>query len=293
MSRVGPITPVRVAAVVLDGFAQGVFAFAVLLVAELIAAGADGRAVLGAPLPALASYYLLAGAFLGAAIGVAAGLIARVVPLRPARLSGVVLAVGCGWLFAFRATPVRDLAEFQPRVAAVIIAGAVALIGGYVWARRPARYRSSQRRALRFARVVAAALACGITTLWIPFRHDRLPVRAEPCPDAPNVVVVLVDALRPDRLSSFGYERPTSPFIDSLASQGTAFINAYSHATARSLRCRHSSRHSIRPMRAPSSGGTGRHRFRIRRRRWRRCVAAPGIPRWLPSPTRISSAPLV
>ncbi len=45
---------------------------------------------------------------------------------------------------------------------------------------------------------------------------------------APNVIVIVVDTLRADHLSSYGYERDTSPFMDSLAAQGVRFENAIS-----------------------------------------------------------------
>jgi len=45
-------------------------------------------------------------------------------------------------------------------------------------------------------------------------------------PDAPNVLVIVVDTLRADHLSSYGYSRPTSPNIDHLARDGVLFENA-------------------------------------------------------------------
>jgi hypothetical protein len=42
----------------------------------------------------------------------------------------------------------------------------------------------------------------------------------------PNVIVIVVDTLRADHLSSYGYERDTSPFIDRLAVEGVRFENA-------------------------------------------------------------------
>lgn len=39
----------------------------------------------------------------------------------------------------------------------------------------------------------------------------------------PNVIIILVDALRPDHLSCYGYSLPTSPNIDKLADQGVLF----------------------------------------------------------------------
>jgi len=47
-------------------------------------------------------------------------------------------------------------------------------------------------------------------------------------PARPDVVLVSIDTLRADHLSSYGYSRPTSPFLDRLAAEGTRFANARS-----------------------------------------------------------------
>jgi arylsulfatase A-like enzyme len=47
---------------------------------------------------------------------------------------------------------------------------------------------------------------------------------------SPNIVLIVVDALRPDHLGCYGYERPTSPFLDGLAARSIVFDNAISHA---------------------------------------------------------------
>ncbi|MEI6810311.1 MAG: sulfatase [bacterium] len=61
----------------------------------------------------------------------------------------------------------------------------------------------------------------------------------------PNVVIITIDALRPDHLSCYGYGRTTSPFIDSLAAKGTVFSNCHAVAcwTAPSLASMFTSRH--------------------------------------------------
>jgi len=46
-----------------------------------------------------------------------------------------------------------------------------------------------------------------------------------------NVILIVIDALRPDHLGFYGYERQTSPHIDALAQEGTVFKNCYSQAT--------------------------------------------------------------
>jgi arylsulfatase A-like enzyme len=53
----------------------------------------------------------------------------------------------------------------------------------------------------------------------------KLPAAA---PASPNVLVIVVDTLRADHVSSYGYARPTTPEIDALAKQGTLFENAIS-----------------------------------------------------------------
>src|SRR5262249_26559199 len=53
----------------------------------------------------------------------------------------------------------------------------------------------------------------------------KLPMAAA---NSPNVLVIVVDTLRPDHLSAYGYEHPTSPNIDALAREGVLFENAIS-----------------------------------------------------------------
>ncbi len=62
---------------------------------------------------------------------------------------------------------------------------------------------------------------------WLQERNAvaQLPAAA---PDAPNVLVIVVDTLRADHVSSYGYARPTSPNFDRMAQQGVRFQNAIS-----------------------------------------------------------------
>ena len=46
-----------------------------------------------------------------------------------------------------------------------------------------------------------------------------------------NVLFVLIDTLRAERLSSYGYHRPTSPVIDLLAAQGVRFAHHLSQSS--------------------------------------------------------------
>ena len=49
--------------------------------------------------------------------------------------------------------------------------------------------------------------------------------------EQPNVVLISVDMLRPDHLSCYGYERPTSPNIDRLASEGVLYENHFASSS--------------------------------------------------------------
>jgi arylsulfatase A-like enzyme len=86
---------------------------------------------------------------------------------------------------------------------------------------------------------VAAAVAAIATACARP---------PEPKPQQPlNVVVVLVDTLRADHMSTYGYERPTTPFIDRFSTEGIVFDWAWSQAS-----CTFPSVNSILTSRYPS-----------------------------------------
>ena len=45
-----------------------------------------------------------------------------------------------------------------------------------------------------------------------------------------NVILIILDALRPDHLSCYGYTKETSPNIDQLAKEGVIFANTFSQS---------------------------------------------------------------
>lgn len=50
-------------------------------------------------------------------------------------------------------------------------------------------------------------------------------------PGPPDVVLILIDALRRDHVGTYGYELPTTPTIDRLGAGGVVFENAWSQAS--------------------------------------------------------------
>ena len=51
-------------------------------------------------------------------------------------------------------------------------------------------------------------------------------------PRKPNVLLIVVDTLRADHCSAYGYDRPTTPRMEQLAAQGVRFETAYSPAAS-------------------------------------------------------------
>src|SRR5688572_22624489 len=68
----------------------------------------------------------------------------------------------------------------------------------------------------------AAALACVLAASAACARPPASTARR------PNVVIVLLDAVRADHLPVYGYPRDTAPFLTTLAARGTVFDRAYS-----------------------------------------------------------------
>jgi arylsulfatase A-like enzyme len=84
------------------------------------------------------------------------------------------------------------------------------------------------RRSLPWLAMSTLLVLVGIQSgLWL---QERIAIAKLPAtsPDAPNVLVIVVDTLRADHLSSYGYALLTSPNIDHIAKQGVLFENAFS-----------------------------------------------------------------
>lgn len=64
-------------------------------------------------------------------------------------------------------------------------------------------------------------------------------------PEQPNIILVVADALRRDHLGLYGYDRPTTPFLDSLADEAIVVEDAWSSApeTLHSISSLFTSRH--------------------------------------------------
>jgi arylsulfatase A-like enzyme len=105
-----------------------------------------------------------------------------------------------------------------------------------------ARARVRARRGALYPRRVALALGALLVLAfgWTVPHLEFSPLAGEPAYSTlaprpagpgPNVVFVTIDTLRADHLGCYGYPRPTSPFIDGLASEGTLCKDASASAS--------------------------------------------------------------
>lgn len=79
--------------------------------------------------------------------------------------------------------------------------------------------------------VVAAAVCVLGLTLFSIYRPTRKVSKQAPArrrEQGPNLVLIVLDTVRADELSAYGYPRPTTPNLDRLARQGVLFENALS-----------------------------------------------------------------
>jgi len=77
-----------------------------------------------------------------------------------------------------------------------------------------------------------AGPAPGVTLDWsIPHVACRsMPIRRQPRPARPHVVLISIDTLRADHMSLYGYRRETTPFLDQFAKHAFVFERAFSTA---------------------------------------------------------------
>jgi arylsulfatase A-like enzyme len=91
--------------------------------------------------------------------------------------------------------------------------------------RRPAvvRWRMVQTFPVLLAAVVI--LACTVFGRdWLKERREA--ARAQPPAGSPNVLFIVLDTVRADRLSLYGYQRPTTPALERLSRRGIRFDSA-------------------------------------------------------------------
>ena len=173
---------------------------------------------MAAPVPFLVKSGAL-GVLVGALLGAALAPLARGPHRHLLALAGAWAALA---LWTAAATPAsRAMALVQPLAALVVVAA------GRRWLTRPP-WLAPAAGLVAFAAIVATpGVYLAATTPPSPPRAALPPAP----PGAPDVVVVVLDTVRADHTSAYGYARPTTPTLDALAASGALFLDATAPAT--------------------------------------------------------------
>ncbi|HEX9106535.1 MAG TPA: sulfatase [Longimicrobiales bacterium] len=112
-----------------------------------------------------------------------------------------------------------------------VLAGGIAVEASRRLAAAPLRARRLARLLIPAAAIIAALLAAGVNGARILRERRASTAAAGSAPaGAPNVLVLVLDAVRASSLSLYGYARPTSPQLARLAQGGVVFERAFATA---------------------------------------------------------------
>lgn len=219
------------------GIAAGILAGALVGAVEALVAW--GHAHGAGELPAIGWALAVYGA-VGGAVGLGLGLLAAVVGGDGFALGFAGTLASLGFVVA-RFRIVRDVfMEQLPRGPLPTAIQAIALVAtlavaAFVWT----RLRGVTLRGRTLTRpAVAATVVAVLAALWTVGARSmpgHLPAPPPPtgtaAAGAPNVILIGVDTLRADHLSSYGYTANATPRIDALAADGVRYAKAFAQAS--------------------------------------------------------------
>ncbi len=197
--------------------------------------GPSGEAVAVLPLlvrsvALLVPVFSVAGLFGALALG-ALGRISR-------RVHGLILALmPLAWavgVFAYR--PIQQLRLGYFEAAWWVPVSLIAAILSYIALRGLARSAASGRRRPALAVGVVAGCAWALSLVLVPVAGRlkpvvELPPQAPPSTaERPNVLLIVLDTVRADHMSCYGYGQETTPNIDRFAAEAQVFTNCLSPA---------------------------------------------------------------
>jgi len=191
-------------------------------------------------------FYASTGIAIGAAAGLGLAALGRIAGLRPGgatafalsgavTLSALVTVIGRFRVFRDLLHETFEGQAISPLVfqlGSLGVALALCALGFLA-------LRALARRAplVRVPAVAVGVVALALTGAWalrsLAAAPAPAPVRAAsgPTPDGPSVILIMVDALRADHLSCYGYEAGRTPAIDALAADGVRFAQAFAQAS--------------------------------------------------------------
>jgi arylsulfatase A-like enzyme len=218
------------------GLAGGLLAGAVVGAAEAVVSWAAGTS----PEPAPVAWAVVGYGALGGLGGLGIGGVMALVGGEG--FGAAVAAVGVGLAFVVgRFRVIRDVfAEQLPpgrstqlvQVAALVAAAGIAW---WLWRRLAAAERNGRRLTNPIVAVLVVAIVAIGWTLAVgrpePATVVGSPGPGRPGATGPNVILVMVDTLRADRLSVYGYTGGQTPHVDALAADGIRYAKSFAQAS--------------------------------------------------------------
>ena len=171
---------------------------------------------------------LIIGAGLGACLLAVFPVLAR--SMRCAILSSLLVSTLVSVIVSIKSGASVPLADGRSIV--ILAVTGLLCFGGlrFFWTRNPRwvdAFDAFIRRRLLLYVAGAAVLSLGAQVVERAVWNRATPQATE---TRPNILVVMIDAARADRFSSYGYERRTTPLLDAFAETGTRFENAYANS---------------------------------------------------------------
>lgn len=109
-----------------------------------------------------------------------------------------------------------------------MLAAGLSAVGARVCLKRGERILQGARRALLVMGSGVALLAAVMPARNLYLERAAAASLPAGAGDQPNVLIVVMDTVRADHVSAYGYARPTTPNLDRLAREGVLFEQAYS-----------------------------------------------------------------
>lgn len=154
------------------------------------------------------------------------GIVTHAASRRLAWLERLLTTFTC-WLAVL--SPLLSIEELHPWASVVLAAGVAARVAGPFHRHRRMLVRNMLPTTAVGAGAVVAAALLGFA--YPMPRHAARSASVAATEDAPNFLLIVLDTVRADHMSLYGYERPTTPRLEELARRGIRFDQARSTAS--------------------------------------------------------------
>ncbi len=177
-------------------------------------------------------YYLFTLLFLPLLVLLLGWLIGKFKPVHPSVLATSLVVVTYVYLFLGMLVNMHSFPRISSPASIVFNIAFSGFTLFFLWTLyRFGVTRSFLRSGLWFATIVLVAVLFYLPVFEVgALSTVELGESAEADSDAPNIIIVLIDALRADHVSAYGYEKKTTPNIDAYAKEGVLFMRAYSQS---------------------------------------------------------------